>query len=149
MATDFTVILSVRNHYGDEAGTFTDVDRDALFVGPTRSPYRFDCPNVDPNQIAFLMFQSRDVDSQQNIFQINGVGVFGGLPASPSNDAWNGNILLVEPRHRLKATGNELHVEARNTSGGGGGNIDDFIIDNVVIMYKTRASTTTITQGLE
>ena len=32
---------------------------------------------------------------------------------------------------------NVLRVEARNTSGGTGGDIDDFIIDNVVVQYKT------------
>ena len=52
--------------------------------------------------------------------------------------AWNGNILLIEPHHRLTATGNVLHVESRNSSGGGGDDIDDFIIDNVVILYKIR-----------
>jgi hypothetical protein len=30
-----------------------------------------------------------------------------------------------------------LHVESRNSSGGSGDDIDDFIIDNVVIVYKT------------
>ena len=52
--------------------------------------------------------------------------------------AWNGNILLIEPHHQLRATGNVLHVESRNSSGGGGDDIDDFIIDNVVILYKIR-----------
>ena len=84
------------------------------------------------------MFQSREVNHQRNVFRVNGVDVFGGLPASPSKDTWNGNILLIEPRHQLRPTGNILHIEARNDSGGGGGNIDDFIIDNVVIIYKTR-----------
>ena len=63
--------------------------------------------------------------------------VFGGLPASPARDAWNGNILLVERHHQLKATGNVLRVEARTSDGGSAGDVDDFILDNVVIMYKT------------
>jgi hypothetical protein len=49
-----------------------------------------------------------------------------------------GNIVLIEPGHQLKEVGNELHVESRNESGGGGDNIDDFLIDSVVIVYKTR-----------
>ena len=57
-------------------------------------------------------------------------------PSSPARDAWNGNILLIEPHHQLKATGNVLHVESRNSRGQTGGDIDDFIIDNVVIVYK-------------
>ena len=71
-------------------------------------------------------------------FQVNGVDVFGGLPASPARNAWNGNILLIERHHQSKATGNVLHVEARNSRGQGAGDIDDFVIDNVVIVYKTR-----------
>ena len=143
MATDFTVILFQRQHFGNERGTFNDIEPNVQFVGPSKD-FSFPCPNLDPSQTAFLMFQSRDVDHQRNVFRVNGVDVFGGLPASPDKAAWNGNILLLEPQHHLKATGNVLHVEARNTSGGGGGDLDDFIIDNVVIMYKTRPQTAVV-----
>lgn len=137
MATNYTVILSVRQHFGDEQGTFNDIEPNAPFIGPAKD-FPFNCPNVDPGETAFLTFQSRDVDHQRNVFRINGVDVFGGLPASPGRETWNGNTLLIEPHHQLRVTGNVLYVEARNTSGGGGGNLDDFIIDNVVIVYKTR-----------
>ncbi len=83
------------------------------------------------------MFQSRDVDHARNIVQVNGIDVFGGLPASPARDAWNGNILLIEPHHQLRETGNVFHVESRNSRGEGADDIDDFIIDNVVIVFKT------------
>ena len=136
MATNFTVILFQRQHFGNEPGTFNDIEPNVPFAGSTKD-FSFDCPGVNPSETAFLMFQSRDVDHQKNIFQVNGVDVFGGLPASPSRDAWNGNILLIEPHHQLRATGNVLHVESRNSSGGSGDDIDDFIIDNVVIVYKT------------
>ena len=139
MATNFIVILFQRQHFGNEQGTFNDIEPNVPFVGPTKD-FSFNCPNVDPGEPAFLMFQSRDVDHQRNVFQINGVDVFGGISASPDRDTWNGNILLIEPRHQLRATGNVLHVRSRNSSGGSGGNIDDFIIDNVVIVYKTRGS---------
>ena len=137
MASHFTVILFQRQHFGDEPGTFSDIEPQVPFVGPMKN-FLFDCPNVDPGESAFLMFQSRDVDHQRNVFQINGVGIFGGLPVSPSRDTWNSNILLVEPRHGLQEIGNVLHVESRDSSGGSDGDIDDFIIDNVVIDYKTR-----------
>src|SRR5690349_22651120 len=137
MATDFTTILAQRQHFGDERSTFNDVEPKVIFVGPKKD-FTFDCPNVNPNETAFLIFQSRDVDHQRNIFRVNKVDVSGGLPASPSRDSWNGNIMLIGSRHVLTATNNVLHVESRNEKGETGGDIDDFIIDNVVIMYKTR-----------
>jgi len=137
MATDFTVILFQRQQFGNEPGVFNDVEPNVPFVGPTKD-FSFNCPNVNPGETAFLMFQSRDVDHSRNIFRVNGVDIFGGLPVSPARDTWNGNILLIETRHQLKPTNNVLHVESRNAGGGGGGDIDDFIIDNVVIVYKTR-----------
>ena len=146
MATDFTVILFQRQQFGNEPGVFdktdipnpADIEPNVPFVGPTKD-FSFNCPNVNPGETAFLMFQSRDVDHPRNIFRVNGVDIFGGLPVSPSRDTWNGNILLIESRHQLKPANNVLHVESRDASGGGGGgDIDDFIIDNVVIVYKTR-----------
>jgi hypothetical protein len=136
MATSYTVVLFSRQHIGNEPGVFDDVEPNVAFVGPAKD-FPFDCPGVNPAEAAFLMFQSRDVDHQRNVFRVNGVDVFGGLPASPARDAWNGNVMLIERHHLLKATGNVLHVEARTVTGGSTGNVDDFILDNVVIMYKT------------
>lgn len=136
MATNFTTIVAQRQHFGDEQGTFNDVEPHLRVI--PKKDFTFDCPNVNPGETAFLMFQSRDVDHQRNIFRVNKVDIFGGLPASPSRDAWNGNILLIGSHHQLKATNNVLHVESRNENGEGGGDIDDFIIDNMVIVYKTR-----------
>ena len=94
MATNFTVILFQRQHFGNEPGIFNDIEPSVPFAGSTKD-FSFDCRGVNPSETAFLIFQSRDVDHQRNIFQINGVDVFGGLPASPAKDAWNGNILLI------------------------------------------------------
>jgi hypothetical protein len=85
MATNFTVILFQRQHFGNEPGTFNDIEPNVPFAGSTKD-FSFDCPGVNPSETAFLMFQSRDVDHQRNIFQLNGVHVFGGLPASPARD---------------------------------------------------------------
>jgi hypothetical protein len=135
VATHFTVILFQRQHLGNNPGTFNDIEPDVPFAGSAKS-LSFDCPGVDPDETAFLMFQSRDVDHRGNILLVNGVNVFGGVPVSPARDAWNANILLIEPRHQLKATGNVLHIESRTSSGESVGDIDDFIIDNVLIVYK-------------
>ncbi len=101
MASNFTVILFQRQHFGNQQGTFNNIEPNVPFVGPSKD-FSFNCPNVDPGETAFLMFQSRDVDHQRNVFQINGIAVFGGLPASPSRDTWNGNILLIDPTTNCK-----------------------------------------------
>ena len=136
MGNSFTVVQSQRQHFGNQPGSFNDVEPDVPFVGSAKE-YVFDCPNVNPAETAMLLLQSRDVSHSRNVLQINGTQVYGGLPVSPSRDTWNGNVLLVEPHHRLRATRNVLRVEARSTNGGTAGDIDDFIVDNVVVQYKT------------
>ena len=74
------------------------------------------------------------------MFEINGQTVFGDLPTTADDrDAWAGQVLLVSP-NVLRATGNVLHVESRTDSGSTSGDIDDFVIDNVVVFYKTVAA---------
>src|SRR5262245_42868717 len=136
MGATFTVIQFQRQHFGHEPGSFDDIEPNVPFVGAAKE-FVFDCRHVDQNEAACLLFQSRDVTYPRNILQVNGIQVFGGLPVSPSRDAWNGNVLVVERHHQLRETGNVLRIEARNDNGGTGGDIDDFIIDNVVIQYKT------------
>jgi hypothetical protein len=137
MSSDYTVIFTSRQHFGDEQHVF-GVHAD--FVGK-KHDYTFDCPNVDPKQRAVLLFQSYDVNNDGNIFQINTTNVPGGLPTGPTHEtvgstvksSWIGNVMLVEPG--LKPTGNVLHVESVGRNG-----LDDFILDNMVIQYKTAAA---------
>ena len=86
MATNYAVILFQRQHFGNEPGSFDDIEPDVPFAGAAKS-FPFDCPHVNPGETAFLMFQSRDVDHPKNTFQVNGIDVFGGLPASPARGA--------------------------------------------------------------
>ena len=153
MATNYTVVLFSRQHIGNDPGVFNDVEPNVVFVGRAKD-FPFDCPGVNSAEAAFLMFQSRDVDHQRNVLRVNGEDVFGGLPASPARDAWNGNILLVERHHQLKAAGNVLRVEARTSDGGSAGDVDDFILDNVVTRRSLRPgswrrSPTCVDQGPE
>src|SRR5262245_62523593 len=86
MATNFTVVLFQRQHFGNEPGVFNDVEPNVPFAGRSKS-FVFDCPNVQASEPAFLMFQSRDVNHPRNVFEVNGIGVFGGLPVSPARDS--------------------------------------------------------------
>jgi hypothetical protein len=136
MATTYTVVLFSRQHVGNAPGLFDGAEPDVVFAGPVKE-VPFDCPGVDPAETALLLFQSRDVDHRRNVLRVNGVDVFGGLPVSPARNAWNGNILLIEPHHQLRASGNVLRVEARTSDGGSAGDVDDFVLDNAVLMYKS------------
>lgn len=135
MSADFTIVIPVRQGFGNEPGYLRSIEPNVPFVGPTKD-FTFPCPNVNANEAAVLMFQSRDVDSSKNIITINNNPVAGGIPVSPNKVTWNGNVMLIATG--VLRANNELHIEARNTSGGGGGDIDDFILDNVVVMYKTK-----------
>jgi hypothetical protein len=147
MAVNFTVIFPSRQHFGNEANIFQVPGAEgAPFVGKTKD-FSFDCPGVNPNETAVLLFQSYDVEAENNIFQINGVDVFGGLPVgregeqtgSHRKNGWVGNVVLVENRHQLRATGNAMHIESKAPPRAPG-DIDDFILDNMVIMYKAAAT---------
>jgi hypothetical protein len=129
---DYTVIEDHRQHFGDEEDYLT-----GHFVG-SNADFPFDCPEVDPTQTAVLMFQSLDVDNDKNALEINGQRIVGGIPTSPSKDTWNSNVMLVAP-NTLRQTGNTLTIGARRDDGALLPPVDDFVIDNVVIFYKTRS----------
>jgi hypothetical protein len=138
MASDYTVITHQSVHIGDEPGAFGQ----ATFAGRTFRT-QFSCPNVDSSQRAVLVFQSRGIQSAHNTIAINGSRVFGGVPVSqpstgPETQIWNGNVALVEAGALRSNQPNELVVEARPLGGGPSGNIDDILIDNMVIFFKTR-----------
>jgi hypothetical protein len=79
------------------------------------------------------MFQSRAVDSSRNVITINGIEIAGGIPVSPATDSWNGNVMLIDA-NVLKASYNRLHIRCRTVDG----ELDNFILDNMVVMYQTR-----------
>ena len=82
------------------------------------------------------MFQALHVNSEKNVFTVNGQTLFGLPTTTEDKKAWAAQVLLVAP-NTLRGSGNILHVEARTNSGSPSGDVDDFVIDNVVLMYKT------------
>ncbi len=155
MATDYTVIITVRQRFGDSpGGTLGDDGRDwdefpiennAPFVGASKD-FRFTCPNVDRSQAAVLQFNTLAVGAD-NVIRVNGVDVPGGISLGPQFididpriPLWTVHSLLVDGD--LLQEENVLHIASGD---GGFGNLDDFIVDNAVIWFKTRtgASPTT------
>lgn len=145
MAVSFTIVVHVRHQFGD-----TDQNI-GVFAGLEQS-FPFDCPSVSSDH-ALLLFQSLGVGEEQTL-EVNGVPVFGGVPATdvvrggtggpippfdvPSHGhqllagslGWAGNVLIIN-QGVLKDSGNILRI----ASGG-----DEFVVDNVVVVYKTRAT---------
>ena len=82
--SEFTVVISVRQGFGNEPGYLNGIEANVPFVGATKT-FPFQCPNVKTNEAAVLMFQSRDVDHSRNMLSINGRDIHGGIPVSPSS----------------------------------------------------------------
>jgi len=151
MGTDYTVIQPVRQRFGDNPSglpgkSHTDweeqsVESEAPFVGLAKD-FPFQCPSVDRSQWAVLQFNSLGVSTYDNVIQVNGVNIPGGISVGPSwpfetpyVPLWNNHSLLVEPG--VLGEQNILHIASGS---GGTGNHDDFLIDNVVIWFKTHTS---------
>ena len=79
MALDFTVVIRVRQRFGDDKSNNPLLETEAPFVG-VQKDFAFVCPNVDRNQDAILLFESQGVDVQQPLL-INGQQIFGGIPS--------------------------------------------------------------------
>lgn len=143
MALNFTIVVHVRHQFGV-------VDQDiGVFAGLEHS-FPFDCPSVSSDH-ALLLFQSLGVGHEQTL-ETNGVPVFGGVPVTdavrgvtagvppeygvPNHGhqllagslGWVGNVLIINPGV-LKSSGNVLRIAS---------NGEEFVIDNVVVVYKTR-----------
>ena len=136
MPADFAVIIHQRHHFGSDANHFGGGTN--FVEGRAAKDFPFDTPDVDRSERAVLMFQTRDVDGIAHLFEINGSHLFGGIPISHSRDDWNGNIALVEANVLLADRPNSLLIQSRNSEGGILGDLDNFLIDNVVLLYKTR-----------
>lgn len=141
MALDFTVVITVRQRFGDTEADDVGLETDAPFVG-SQKDFEFHCPNVDSRQQAILLFQCMGANAQQSL-EINGQQIFGGIPPAiefvtgPNQirirAEWNGNVMLIHPG--VLREDNVLRIRAGEL---GDGNIDNFIIDNLVVVFKTR-----------
>ena len=129
---NFRYIINTRKHLGDDPaaleGTFVGDDLEITFDLPLLYPIPF------VTERAVLMLQTRGVTVNCNVIKINGVDVSSALRAH-DDDSWHTQIGEVPP-NVLKSGSNTLQIAARNESCGVGGNLDDFVVDNVVILYR-------------
>jgi hypothetical protein len=151
MSMDFTVIQAVRQRFGQAGGPPGDrhVFSNAPFVGRSKE-YAFNCPHVNPGELAVIQFATVGVDEDadgdqydfpENVIRINEVDLPGGLQPGVSRGqfpTWKTQILLV-PQNVLKSDKNILFIESAERRYGFGTRVDSFVIDNVVLFYKTVA----------
>jgi hypothetical protein len=147
MTTDFTIIILVRQRFGDTRADLgeTPVEQEAPFVGQSKD-FPFSCPNLVPGQTAVLQFQSLGVTAMrgfglgnQNILRINGVDIPGGITRGPTANnvpLWTTHSLLV-PSNVLREP-NVLHIESVAIPFAHESTLDNFIIDNAVVFFKAR-----------
>jgi hypothetical protein len=159
MAVDYTVVMAVRQRFGDLKRdekpslneTESGLEPDAPFVGAEKS-FAFRCPSVDRSQFALLLFQALGVSTVQAL-EINGQTIFGGIPITVDRDTrrlgsgsdahtvhslgarWNGNVMLVHPG--VLQDNNIMRIRSAEMTAD---NLDDFVIDNVVVVFKTRTA---------
>lgn len=126
---NFVYVINTRQHFGDQPdslpGTYRGEDHE----------WNFNLPDIDPNKVAVLMLQTREVSHACNVFQINGVQIPEALRAHTNGEEYVTEIGEI-PAGTLKANGNTLRIVARNDACGAGGNLDDFIVVNVIILYR-------------
>ena len=67
MGATFTVIQFQRQHFGNEPGSFDDIEPDVPFVGPAKD-FVFDCPKVDPNEDRVFSSFSRAMSATDATF---------------------------------------------------------------------------------
>jgi hypothetical protein len=135
--SDFTVVRFVRLHLGDgPEGDFAN-EAQAPFRGSSET-LTFNCPNIDREQPAVLTLETYDVTVGRNTMTLNGTELSAALRTRPAPETWNSHVVLIDS-NVLQSTDNRLVIQA-GPSGGGpeGGQFDDFILDNIVVFYKTR-----------
>lgn len=157
MPSDFTVIQAVRQRFGNPQAPDgeSQVFSNAPYAGPSKE-YSFDCPGVDPNPMAVLQFATIGVDVPlqgdmegewpESILRVNGVDIPGGF--QPGEDGrrewdtyyptWKTQIMLV-PERTLRDSNNVLYIEVPALPFFNYEVRDAFVIDNIVLFYKTGA----------
>ncbi len=134
MSTDFTIVVDSPQHFGNTEGRFKKDVPGAEFVGQSKT-YSFGTPRADGGK-GLLMFEAIGVNSRYNRLMVNGKDVSGGLRRVVEHE-WQGHVAVV-PEGTFRPDGdNELSVESRTLTGASEGNLDDFVVTNVVAMFKT------------
>ena len=137
---DFTLITPTAFQFGN---VDAPPPLGGVFVGASRE-FTFNCPGVDAGQHAVLMYQVSHARAF-NTMTINGVNVPNAVSNTTTDPAAvNASVVLVSP-NTLRASGNVLRIQAATEPAPPPlpgqppqpASLDEFMIDNVVLLYKT------------
>jgi hypothetical protein len=126
--TQFKVIIAEIRHLGDQP---TSIGEAGIFVGPLFHA-KFDLPeNIDPDELAVIQCRTKDNQLNNKMFFLNHKPLPDILEPHPSNkEEWMLDIAIV-PKGWLKHGENNIHIGYSDE------NYDDFVVDNLVLWYKT------------
>jgi hypothetical protein len=127
--TQFKVIIAEIRHLGDQP---TSIGEAGIFVGPLFHA-KFDLPdNIDHEELAVIQCRTKDNQLNNKMFFLNHKPLPDILEPHPSNkEEWMLDIAIV-PKGWLKHGENNIHIGYSDE------NYDDFVVDNLVLWYKTR-----------
>ncbi len=158
MPSDFTVVQSVRQEFGNGLANEFPLEQPVLKAGLAKN-FPFACPGVDSGQEGVLQFETLGVSAgrflrDRNVLRINGFDVPGAItpgPLQPRSDnttgerIWKSHCLTI-PANILR-TQNVLRIEAIELVSGPIRVPDRFLVDNIVVFFKTRNTPTPGTGG--
>lgn len=129
LQTHFIVIEAGMKHLGDQPTSIGG----GTFVGDLYYA-KFNLPdNVEPNELSVIQCRTRHNQKSNKRFFINIQQLGNILEPHPNNkDEWMMDISVV-PKDFLKPGENSVHI------GYGNADYDDFIVDNIVLWYKTKS----------
>jgi hypothetical protein len=144
---DFTIVIPIRQRFGDQQADLAEipVEQEAPFVGQSKD-YPFSCPNVS-GEMAVITFQSLGITGLRdfglghvNILRINGSDILPGITRGPAVNRiplWTTHQLLIHAN--VLREQNVLHIESVPIPRGPASELDNFIVDNAVVFFKTRS----------
>ncbi|KPJ66077.1 hypothetical protein AMJ44_09030 [candidate division WOR-1 bacterium DG_54_3] len=127
--TQFTVIIAEIRHLGDQP---TSIGEAGIFVGPLFHA-KFNLPdNLDYQELAVIQCRTKHNQLNNKIFLLNHKPLPDILEPHPKNkNEWMMDIAVV-PKGWLKSGENTIHIAYSDER------YDDFIVDNLVLWYKTN-----------
>ncbi|UCF07162.1 MAG: hypothetical protein JSW28_05765 [Thermoplasmata archaeon] len=127
--SQFKVIIAEIRHLGDQP---TSIGEAGIFVGPLFVA-KFELPNnIEPSELSVVQCRTKHNQLNNKMFFLNNKPLPDILEPHPKNkNEWMLDLAIV-PKGWLKPGENTIHIGYADER------YDDFVVDNLVLWYKTR-----------